>query len=136
VSSQEAWPELPYSAWKDTLETLHMKLQIVGKVRLSLTPFEPQWANVPLYLTARGLTTTPMASAGLIFQIDVDLIDHQVVIQTVRGETRRVALVARPVADFYADFMSNLGALGIEAGFRPIPSEVSDPIPFAPGSTT
>ena len=132
MSSQEAWPELPYSAWKDTLDTLHMKLQIVGKVRLSLTPFEPQWANVPFYVTARGLTTTPMESAaGLVFQVDVDLIDHQVVIQTVRGEVRRVALTASPVADFYADFMSNLGALGIEAGFRPIPSEVSDPIPFA-----
>ena len=98
VSTLEAWPELPYGAWKDTL---HMNLQIVGKVRLSLTPFEPQWANVPLYLTARGLTTTPMESgAGLIFQLDVDLIDHHVAIQTVRGEKRRVPLTARPVADF------------------------------------
>ena len=132
MSSQEAWPELPYGAWKDTLDTLHMKLQVVGKVRLVLTPFEPQWANVPLYLTARGLTTTPMESgAGLIFQLDVDLIDHHVAIKTVRGEIRRVPLTARPVADFYAEFMSNLGALGIEASFRPIPSEVSDPIPFA-----
>ena len=131
MSSQENWPELPYGAYKDTLDTLHMKLQIVGKVRLSLTPFEPQWANVPLYLTARGLTTTPMEHAGLVFQVNVDLIDHQVMIQTVRGETRRVALAARPVADFYADFMSNLGALGVEASFRPAPSEVSDPIPFA-----
>jgi hypothetical protein len=132
VSSQEAWPELPYGAWKDTLDTLHMKLQIVGKVRHALTPFEPQWANVPLYLTARGLTTTPMESgAGLIFQVDVDLIDHHVAIQTVRGETRRVPLTARPVADFYAEFLSNLAALGIEVSLRPIPSEVSDPIPFA-----
>jgi hypothetical protein len=131
LAGPEAWPELPYSAWKDTLETLHMKLQIVGKVRLVLTPFEPQWSNVPLYLSARGLATTPMASAGLIFQIDVDLIDHEVVIQTVRGETRRVALTARPVADFFADFMSNLDALGIDAAIRPIPDEVSDPIPFA-----
>src|SRR6202022_4867718 len=90
-----------------------------------------QWANVPLYLSARGPTTTPMESAGLIFQIDVDLIDHQVLIETARGETRRVALTARPVADFYADFMSNLRALGIRATFRPIPDEVSDPIPFA-----
>jgi Family of unknown function (DUF5996) len=125
------WPELPYSAWKDTLDTLHMNLQIVGKVRLALTPFEPQWANVPLYLTSRGLTTTPMESAGVIFQIDVDLVDHQVVIGTVRGETRRVALTARPVADFYADFMSHLSALNIHADFRPVPDEVSDPIPFA-----
>jgi len=131
IAGREPWPELPYSAWKDTLDTLHMNLQIVGKVRLALTPFEPQWANVPLSLSARGLTTTPMASGGLIFQIDVDLIDHQVVIQTLRGETRRVALTARPVAEFYGDFMSNLRALGIDAGIRPIPDEVSDPIPFA-----
>ena len=86
---------------------------------------------MPLYLTARGLTTTPMAFEGLIFQIDVDLVDHQVVIETVQGETRRVALTARPVADFYADFMSNLSALGIKARFDPVPSEVDDPIPFA-----
>jgi hypothetical protein len=132
VSSQEAWPELPYGEWKDTLDTLHMKLQIVGKVRLALTPFEPQWANVPLYVTARGLTSTPMESgAGLVFQCDVDLIDHHVAIQTVRGDTRRVPLNAGPVKDFYADFMSNLAALGIQAHFQPIPSEVSDPIPFA-----
>ena len=131
VASLEVWPELPYDAWKDTLDTLHMNLQIVGKVRLALTPFEPQWANVSLYLSACGLTTTPMAYKGLIFQIDVDLIDHQVLIETGEGETRRVALTARPVADFYADFMSNLRALGIRATFRPIPDEVSDPIPFA-----
>jgi hypothetical protein len=126
-----SWPELPYDAWKDTLETLHMNVQIVGKVRLSLTPFEPEWANVPLYLTARGLTTTPIAFEGVTFEIHVDLIDHHVAIQTVSGETRRVALTARPVADFYADFISNLGALGIKPRFRPAPDEVDDPIPFA-----
>ncbi len=110
-----------------------MKLQIVGKVRLALTPFEPQWGNVPLYLTARGLTTTPMQSAtGLIFGIDVDLIDHHVAIRTVGGEIRRAPLTARPVAEFYAEFMANLAAFGVEASFRPIPSEVcADPIPFA-----
>jgi hypothetical protein len=125
------WPELPYERWKDTLDTLHMKLQIVGKVRLALTPFEPQWANVPLYVTSRGLTTTPMRSQGVIFQIDVDLVDHKVQIETIKGETRQVALTARPVADFYSEFMSNLGELGIRAKFRPVPDEVSDPIPFA-----
>jgi hypothetical protein len=125
------WPELPYDAWKDTLETLHMNVQIVGKVRLSLTPLEPEWANVPLYLTARGLTTTPMAYEDVTFEIQVDLVDHYVRIQTVAGETRRVALTARPVADFYADFKSNLDALGIKPRFRPIPDEVDDPIPFA-----
>jgi hypothetical protein len=108
-----------------------MKLQIIGKVRLAFTPFEPQWANVPLYLTARGLTTSPMESTGPIFQIDIDLVDHQVVIATTNGETRRVMLSARPVADFYADFMSNLNGLDIDPKFRPIPDEVTDPIPFA-----
>jgi hypothetical protein len=131
ATSRTVWPDLPYDAWKDTLATLHMNLQIVGKVRVALSPLEPQWANVPLYLSSRGLTTTPMSSAGLIFQIDVDLVDHQVVIETVQGATKRVPLVARPVADFYADFMSNLRGLGIEPRFRPIPDEVSDPIPFA-----
>jgi hypothetical protein len=108
-----------------------MNLQIVGKVRRALSPLEPQWANVPLYLSSRGLTTTPMAFEGVIFEIVIDLIDHQVVIQTVSGEARRVALGARPVAEFYADFMSNLKALGVDPRFRPIPDEVDDPIPFA-----
>lgn len=131
VGSRTVWPELPYDAWKDTLATLHMNLQIVGKVRRALSPLEPQWANVPLYLSSRGLTTTPMAFEGVIFEIVIDLIDHQVVIQTVSGEARRVALAARPVAEFYADFMSNLKALGVDPRFRPIPDEVDDPIPFA-----
>jgi Family of unknown function (DUF5996) len=131
LTGVEAWPELPYGEWHDTLETLHMVAQIVGKVRLSLTPFEPQWANVPLYLSARGMTTTPMASGGLIFQVDIDLIDHLVLITTIGGEVRRVPLIARPVADFYAEFMSSLSALGIAPRFLPSPSEVSDPIPFA-----
>ena len=125
------WPELPYAAWKDTRDTLHMKLQILGKVRLALTPLEPQWANVPLYVTARGLTTSPMQSAGTIFQADVDLIDHQVVIQTSGGDTRRLALGGGSVADFYAGFMSSLEALGIDVEIRAIPDEVSNPIPFA-----
>jgi hypothetical protein len=131
VAPSEVWPELPYAAWADTLATLHMKIQIVGKVRLALSPLEPQWANVPLYLTARGLTTTPMEFSGHVFQVDVDLIDHEVVIVTTRGKYRRVPLSARPVAEFYADFMSQLSALGIEAHFRPVPDEVSNPVPFA-----
>src|ERR1700737_4392910 len=129
------WPELPYAEWKDTMETLHMELQIIGKVRLALSPFEPQWANVPLYLTARGLTTTPMASRDQIFQIDVDLIDHQVLVLTTLGDSRRVALTARPVADFYRDFTAALRSLRIEAQISPLPSEVANPIRFAEDTT-
>src|SRR5689334_16284698 len=125
------WPELPYEAWKDTLATLHMKLQIVGKLRLALSPPEPEWAHVALYVTPRGLATGPMASGGLIFGVDVDLLAHQVVVTTTGGETRQVPLSARPVAAFYSEFMSALDGLGVHVKFRPVPDEVSDPIPFA-----
>jgi hypothetical protein len=126
----QTWPELPYAAWKDTMETLHMELQVIGKVRLALSPFEPQWANVPLYLTARGLTTSPIASGDQTFQIDVDLLKHQVIVLTNLGESRRVALTARPVADFFRDFTEALASLGIEVAISRRPSEVSNPILF------
>jgi len=125
------WPELPYEAWKDTLATLHMKLQIVGKLRLALSAPEPEWAHVALYVTSRGLTTGPMSSGDVIFGVDADLLAHQVVITTAAGETRQVALVARPVAAFYKEFAAALDWLGIHAKIRPVPDEVSDPIPFA-----
>jgi Family of unknown function (DUF5996) len=132
---EEPWPELPYGAWKDSLETLHMVTQIVGKLRLALSPFEPQWQNVPLYLTARGLTTTPMSSGTQIFQVDIDLIGHEVLLLTTRGDLRRITLTARPVAEFYSNFMASLRSLGIEAEISPRPSEVPDPIPFAEDRT-
>ncbi len=129
------WPELPYAAWKDTADTLHMVVQVIGKVRLALAPFEPQWANVPLYLTARGLTTTPMASGDQVFQVDVDLLDHQVALLASNGDSRRVPLVARPVADFYREFTAALRSLRIEVQISPLPSEVADPIPFPEDQT-
>ncbi len=127
----DAWPELPYERWKDTLDTLHLKLQIPGKVRLALTPSEPQWANVPFYVTARGLTTGPMESGGTIFQTDVDLFDHGVQILTTDGQDRLLPLGEGSVADFYGDFMSSLKSLGIDLNIRAVPDEVADPIPFA-----
>jgi hypothetical protein len=124
------WPALPYEAWAPTMETLHMKLQIIGKVRLALTRREPQWANVPLYLTARGLTTSPMWSGRTGFAIDVDLIDHEVVIAVNDGRVERVALRARPVADFYQELIGRLHSLDINAPITTTPSEVANPIPF------
>ena len=129
--SELGWPALPYEAWKDTLATLHMKCQIVGKLRLALSPPEPEWAHVAMYVTSRGLTTGPMSSGGLIFEVDVDLVAHNVVIATATGETRQVALAARPVAAFYEEFLAALAALGIRAKFHAVPDEVPDPIPFA-----
>jgi Family of unknown function (DUF5996) len=128
---EHEWPELPYEAWKDTLATLHMKLQIVGKLRLALSPSETQWAHVALYLTSRGLTTGPMSSSGLIFGVDADLVAHRVVITTAAGEMRQVALAARSVAAFYREFTTALEGLGVHATIHPVPDEVRDPIPFA-----
>lgn len=124
------WPELPYEAWRDTKDTLHMCLQVIGKVRLALTPLQPQWANVPLYLTARGLTTTPMWSGRMAFDVVVDFIDHAVIIHTEKGQIERIPLVSRPVADFYREFMSRLRSLDIEVEIFTTPSEITDPIPF------
>jgi len=131
VTSQVAeWPELPYEAWAPTMETLHMKLQIIGKIRLALTQRQPQWANVPLYLTARGLTTSPMWSGRTGFAIDVDMIDHDVIIAMNDGRVEKVALRAQPVADFYQEFIGRLRTLDIEPAISTLPSEVNDPIPF------
>src|SRR2546423_279589 len=124
------WPELPYNVWAPTMETLHMKLQVIGKVRLALTRPEPQWANVPFYLTARGLTTSPIWSGRTGFSIDVDLIDHEVVIALNDGRVERVALRARPVADFYHELMGRLRSLDINPPITTTPSEVTNPIPF------
>ncbi len=124
------WPELPYEAWAPTMKTLHMKLQIIGKIRLALTRRQPQWANVPLYLTARGLTTSPMWSGRTGFAIDVDLIDHDVIVALNDGRIERVPLRARPVADFYHELIGRLHTLDIDPAITTLPSEVDDPIPF------
>jgi hypothetical protein len=124
------WPELPYEAWAPTMQTLHMKLQIIGKVRLALTRREPQWANVPLYLTARGLTTSPIWSGRAGFAIDVDFIDHEVVVAVNDGRVERVTLRAQPVADFYRELIGRLRTLDINPAITTTPSEVANPIPF------
>jgi hypothetical protein len=124
------WPELPFDAWKPTMDTLHMKLQIIGKVRLAMTRREPQWANVPLYLTGRGLTTSPMWGGHAGFAIDIDLINHEVIVAVNDGRLERVALDARPVADFYQELMGRLHTLGINPAITTVPSEVENPIPF------
>jgi hypothetical protein len=98
VSAPGAWPALPYASWTDTLDTLHMELQILGKVRVALSPKEPEWAHITLYVTPRGLTTGPVPSEAGLFEVEADFIDHQVVIRTAAGAVATVALEARPVA--------------------------------------
>ena len=126
----EKWPALPLEAWKDTLETLHMWAQIVGKVRLVLSPFENHWWHVPLYVTARGLTTSPIPYRDRTFEIDFDFIDHNLFIQTSDGTSKAMPSISRSVADFYQEFMASLRALNIEVTINTLPSEVANPIHF------
>src|SRR5262245_37568144 len=126
------WPELPYEAWHDTLDTLHMYTQVVGKIRLALAPFEPQWANTPLYLTARGLTTSPIPDGLDAFQPDFGCIGHELALMAADGEERVLKLEPpRTVAEFYGEVMGMLHDAGIDVAISPGPSEVPDPIPFA-----
>ena len=107
-----------------------MQLQVIGKVRLALSPFEPQWANVPLYLTGRGVTTSTIPHpSGEVFDIDVDFLDHRVAVRTGSGRVEHVQLQA-PVAAFYAEMMDALARAEVPVEISTLPSEVPDPIPF------
>jgi hypothetical protein len=126
----EPWPALPYAAWESTRNTLHMYSQVIGKLRLVMSPFEPEWGNVALYLTARGLTTSPIPYAHGTFEVLLDLVGHEVVIDTSDGRVRAFPLRRRTVAEFYAETMHSLADLGIDVEITTRPSEVSHPIPF------
>jgi hypothetical protein len=126
----ECWPELPLAAWKDTCATLHMWTQIVGKVRLALTPLVNHWWNVPLYVNARGLTTSAIPCREHLFKIQFDFIDHVLALQTNDGATKTLPLAPRSVADFYQEFLNMLRAVGIEVKIWRMPVEIPDPIPF------
>jgi hypothetical protein len=130
VTRSNAWPEIPFDAWKDTKNTLHMYTQVIGKLRLALSPTEPEWAHTALYVTARGLTTSPLPFEDRVFQADFDFIDHAVSIAASDGRTHRIPLVPRTVADFYGEVMDALRSLAIEVTISLVPSEVADPIPF------
>ena len=130
VDQPDCWPALPLAAWKDTLDTLHMWTQIVGKIRLALTPRVNHWWNVPLYVTSHGLTTRLMPYGKRAFEMEFDFIAHQLVIQTSDPATKTVALAPRSVADFYSEIMASLRALNIEVKIWPMPVEVPDGIRF------
>ena len=127
----EVWPSLPLEEWKDTYATLHMWTQIVGKVRLVQSPRLNHWWQVPLYVSARGLTTTAIPHGTRNFEIEFDFIEHRLVIRTSDGETRHLELAPRPVADFYRELMETLDAIGCGVKIRAVPDELPSPIPFA-----
>ena len=124
------WPLLPLAAWADTYATLHMWSQVVGKVRLALAPPVNHWWHVALYVTARGLTTSPIPYRGGAFEMSFDFIDHRLVIETSDGARKEIALVPRSVADFYQLVMTTLRDLGIQVRIWPMPVEVPSPIRF------
>jgi Family of unknown function (DUF5996) len=129
--SNAAWPSLLLKEWEDTYATLHMWTQIVGKIRLTQTPLVNHWWNTTLYVTSRGLTTSPIPYGNRTFEIDFDFIDHSLPIRTSDGITKSLALAPRSVADFYGELMDTLRSLGIEIHIHAKPDEVADPIPFA-----
>lgn len=125
-----SWPILRFSEWQDTLATLHMWTQVVGKIRLRQTPLVNHWWNVPLYVSARGLTTTAMPYGDRYFEIEFDFINHQLLIECSDGATKTLALRPQSVADFYAEVMSSLRELGIDIKMWTMPVEVPNPIRF------
>ena len=124
------WPSLPFEEWKDTAETLHMWTQIVGKIRLTLTPWINHSWHVTLYVTSRGLTTSPIPHGLRTFQITFDFIDHQLHIDTSEGDRRTIDLRSRSVADFYRAVMKTLDELDFSVTISKMPNEIADPIPF------
>ena len=125
------WPELPTAAWRETYETLHLWTQIVGKIRLARSPWLNHSWHVALYVTARGLTTSPIPDGAGTFQIDFDLIDHALRISTSNGARRQLALAGQSVASFYAAVMADLAELDIAITIDEMPNELPEPIRFS-----
>jgi Family of unknown function (DUF5996) len=126
----EDWPPLPYHEWKETLDTLHMWTQVVGKIKLKLVPFLNEWWEVAFTVTSRGLTTSTIPFGRRVFQGDFDFIDHRLDIHVSDGSSRTIPLRPRSVADFYREFMGALEELGIRVQITTNPVEVENTIPF------
>jgi hypothetical protein len=129
------WPDLPYAAWRDTAATLQLWTQIVGKIRLMLTPWLNHGWQVPLYVTARGLGTSLIPADGEILETEFDFIGHRLVVRTSRGERRELPLEPRTVADFYHRVIEHLNGIGVAVAIHEMPNEVPDPIPFSQDRT-
>ncbi len=127
----ELWPELRWEDWSATAETLHMWTQIVGKVRLALSPLQAHWWNVPLYVSARGLSTSAMPYGADFLEIEFDFVNHQLLFRTSTGLSAYQPLRAQSVADFYTEFQKTLSDLGVHVEIYGMPVELAHPIPFA-----
>src|ERR1700726_1655148 len=130
MKQSQRWPALPLAEWKDTYATLHMWTQIVGKIRLALSPAINHFWGTALYVTARGLTTSTIPYPKGVFEINFDFIAHSLEIITSNGETRTFLLIPRTVAEFYAELMGALHSLDIDVRVWPMPVEVPRPVRF------
>src|SRR5438105_7758438 len=117
----DSLPPLPFREWQDTLLTWQLMCQIVGKIRLGLHPRLNHWWHVTLYVTPRGLTTGPIPNGESSFEIRFDILDQQLVVETSRGESRRLALQPGPIRDFYSGLLHALESLGIQVRIWPQP---------------
>jgi hypothetical protein len=131
---QSSWPELPTAAWRETYTTLHLWTQIVGKIRLTLSPWLNHSWHVALYVTARGLSTSPIPDRDRNFEIEFDFIDHALRVSTSGGARRQFALSGHSVASFYAAVMADLASLGIDVAIDDMPNELPDPMRFSQDS--
>lgn len=131
---QIPWPQLPTAAWQDTYATLHLWTQIIGKIRLARSPWLNHSWHVVLYVTSRGLTTSPVPDGTRTFQIDLDFIDHALRVSTSDGAERQFALAGQSVASFYAAIMAALAELGIHVAIDEMPNELPEPIRFSQDS--
>jgi Family of unknown function (DUF5996) len=130
MSEASAWPDLPLSAWSETCETLWRWTQIAGKVRMALTPLVNHWWNVTLYVTSRGLTTSPIPHGSKSFEIIFDFIEHRLRIDASDGRSEGFALAPMSVKDFYFEFMRRLQRLDIDVHIWTMPSEIENAVPF------
>ena len=124
------WPELPFEVLRPTLATLHLWTQVIGKLRLSLTPWVNHSWQVPLYVTARGLGTSPIPFGSEVVEIEFDFLGHRLGVRTSRGDERALALAPQSVAEFYARVVDLLSGVGVPVAINPRPCELPDPIPF------
>src|SRR5436309_11696374 len=129
MNDASPWPDLPWSAWSGTCETLHRWTQIVGKVQLALTPLVNHWWNVTMRVAARGLATPCMSHAGGSFDITFDFLDHRLVIATSDGRTEIMPLAPMSVQNFYAEFMGRMRRLGLDVHIWTMPNEIENAVP-------
>lgn len=129
-SSAYAWPELRYEAWRETCSNLQLRAQVVGKIRLALTPWLNHSWHATLYPVVRGFTTGPIPYQGRSFALNFDFVEHLLIIEAADGRRRSLPLEEQPIADFHAGVMAALSELGIRVDINTTPNEVANPIPF------